>query len=173
MKKITLIPEELTAENFTDFGEVVSIQSKDSRTINDGFAEKYPDIASLDTNEDGGTASVHIFVAKSRVFPLHISMLEKHPFFSQTFIPRHSSPFLVVVAPPAKTPSIENIKAFITNGEQGVNYSRGVWHFPLISIEDNSQFIVIDRKHNESTDSIEQCQEVALDDVNVILELGS
>jgi len=173
MQNIKLIPEKLTAENFANFGEVVTIQSKESRTINDGYAEKYADIASLDTSEEQGQTSVHIFVAKSRQFPLQISMLEKHPFFSQTFIPRHSSPFLVVVAPPAKTPSIENLRAFITNGEQGINYSRGVWHFPLISMDDNSQFIVIDRKHNEDLDTIEQCEEISLDDVNVTLELSS
>ena len=84
-----LVPEKLTENNFADFGEVVSIQSKQSKTINNGFADKYADIASLDTCEDQGQTSVHIFVAKSRQFPLHISMLEKHPYFSQTFIPRH------------------------------------------------------------------------------------
>ena len=173
MRHIKLTPEELTEENFADFGEVVSIQSKQSKTINNGFAEKFADIASLDTKEDQGQTSVHIFVAKSRQFPLHISMLEKHPYFSQTFIPRHSSPFIVVVAPPSEKPSIEKIKAFITNGEQGINYSRGVWHFPLISIKDNSQFIVIDRKHNEDIDTIEQCEEIIIDDVNVTLELNA
>jgi ureidoglycolate lyase len=173
MRHIKLTPEELTEENFADFGEVVSIQSKQSKTINNGFAEKFTDIASLDTKEDQGQTSVHIFVAKSRHFPLHISMLEKHPYFSQTFIPRHSSPFIVVVAPPSEKPSIEKIKAFITNGEQGINYSRGVWHFPLISIKDNSQFIVIDRKHNEDIDTIEQCEEIIIDDVNVTLELNT
>ncbi len=86
MRHIKLTPEELTEENFADFGEVVSIQSKKSKTINNGFAEKFADIASLDTKEDQGQTSVHIFVAKSRQFPLHISMLEnililvKHSF---------------------------------------------------------------------------------------------
>ena len=173
MRHIKLTPEELTEENFADFGEVVSIQSKQSKTINNGFAEKFTDIASLDTKEDQGQTSVHIFVAKSRQFPLHISMLEKHPYFSQTFIPRHSSPFIVVVAPPSEKPSIDKIKAFITNGEQGINYSRGVWHFPLISIKHNSQFIVIDRKHNEDIDTIEQCEEIIIDDMNVTLELNA
>jgi len=81
MKNITLIPEKLTEYNFADFGEVVSIHNKESKTINNGFASKYSDVALLDTNEEQGHTSVHIFVAKSRQFPLHISMLEKHPFF--------------------------------------------------------------------------------------------
>ncbi len=172
MQNIKLIPEKLTAENFSDFGEVVSIESKESKTINDGFAEKFSDIATLDTLEEKGQTSVHMFVAKSRRFPLHISMLEKHPYFSQAFIPRHSSPFIVVVAPPSKSPVIENLRAFITNGQQGVNYSRGVWHFPLISTNDSSEFIVIDRKHNEDLDTIEQCEVISVDDVNVSLELS-
>ena len=172
MQNIKLIPEKLTAENFSDFGEVVSIESKESKTINDGFAEKFSDIATLDTLEEKGQTSVHMFVAKSRRFPLHISMLEKHPYFSQTFIPRHSSPFIVVVAPPSKSPVIENLRAFITNGQQGVNYFRGVWHFPLISTNDSSEFIVIDRKHNEDLDTIEQCEVISVDDVNVSLELS-
>ena len=44
MRHIKLTPEELTEENFADFGEVVSIQSKQSKTINNGFAEKFTDI---------------------------------------------------------------------------------------------------------------------------------
>ena len=73
---------------------------------------------------------------------------------------------------PEENPSIEKLKAFITNGEQGISYSRGVWHFPLISMNDNSQFIVIDRKHNEETDTIEQCKEVSLDNISVMLEMS-
>ena len=92
---------------------------------------------------------MHIFVAKKRQFPLQIKMLEKHPFFSQTFIPKDNQPFLVVVAPPSDEPNIEDIRSFISNGEQGVNYSRGVWHFPLISVNDDTQFIVIDRKYED------------------------
>ena len=172
MQNRRLSPEKLTAENFSDFGEVVSIESKESKTINDGFAEKFSDIATLDTLEEKGQTSVHMFVAKGRRFPLHISMLEKHPYFSQTFIPRHSSPFIVVVAPPSKSPVIENLRAFITNGQQGINYSRGVWHFPLISMNDSSEFIVIDRKHNEGLDTIEQCEVISVDNVNVSLELS-
>jgi ureidoglycolate lyase len=78
----------------------------------------------------------------------------------------------VVVAPPSQSPVIENLRAFITNGQQGINYFRGVWHFPLISMNDSSEFIVIDRKHNEGLDTIEQCEVISVDDVNVSLELS-
>jgi len=172
MNKIKLTPEKLTTENFSQFGEVISIENKEFITINDGYANKYADLAQVDTQEENGQTSVHIFVATKRQFPLQITMLEKHPFFSQTFIPRGNTPFIVVVAPPAEEPVIENIRAFISNGEQGVNYSRGVWHFPLISVRDDAQFIVIDRKYVIDSDDIEQCIVHPIEDTNITLEFN-
>ena len=172
MNTLKLTPEVLTADNFQLFGEVLSTENKESITINDGFASKFPDIVKLDTKEAEGETSVHIFVAKKRQFPLQITMLENHPFFSQTFIPKNNTPFIVVVAPPSQEPVIENIKAFITDGDQGISYSRGVWHFPLISMNDNSEFIVLDRKNNIDVDTIEQCIVKSIDNIDISLELS-
>ena len=172
MNTLKLTPEALTAESFQLFGEVVSIKNKEPIVINDGFASKFPDVVKLDTKEEEGETSVHIFVAKKRQFPLQISMLENHPFFSQTFIPKNNTPFIVVVAPPSEEPVIENIKAFITDGDQGISYSRGVWHFPLISMNDNSEFIVLDRKNNINVDTIEQCIVKSIDNIDITLELS-
>ena len=172
MNTLKLTPEVLTVDNFQLFGEVFSTENKESITINDGFASKFPDIVKLDTKEAEGETSVHIFVAKKRQFPLQITMLENHPFFSQTFIPKNNTPFIVVVAPPSEEPVIENIKAFITDGDQGISYSRGVWHFPLISMNDNSEFIVLDRKNNIDVDTIEQCIVKSIDNIDISLELS-
>ena len=172
MNNLILTPEILTVENFSQFGQVISLEQKDFLTINDGYAKKYPDLATIDTQEYIGTTTVHIYVAKKRQFPLQINMLEKHPFFSQTFIPKDNQPFLVVVAPASDELNIEDIRAFISNGEQGVNYSRGVWHFPLISVKDDVQFIVIDRKHVIDSDDIEQCIVHPIEDSNITLEFS-
>ena len=172
MNNLILTPEILTAENFSQFGQVISLEQKDFLTINNGYAKKYPDLATIDTKEHGGTTTVHIYVAKKRQFPLQINMLEKHPFFSQTFIPKDNQPFLVVVAPASDELNIEDIRAFISNGEQGVNYSRGVWHFPLISVKNDAQFIVIDRKHVIDSDDIEQCIVHPIEDSNITLEFS-
>tara|TARA_Y100000758_G_scaffold6453_1_gene5308 strand:- start:401 stop:625 length:225 start_codon:yes stop_codon:yes gene_type:complete len=72
MNNITLTPQSLTAENFSQFGQVISCEQKDYLTINNGYAKKYPDQASIDTQEDGGTTAVHIYIAKKRQFPLQI-----------------------------------------------------------------------------------------------------
>jgi ureidoglycolate lyase len=37
------------------------------------------------------------------------------------------------------------LRGFIARGTQGVNYRRNVWHHPLLVLEDDSRFLVIDR----------------------------
>ena len=117
--------------------------------------------------------AMHIFVARKRQFPLNINMLEKHPFFSQAFIPRGKQPFVVVVAPAGDEPKTEKIQAFITNGDQGINYARGVWHFPLISLANDNQFITIDRRHNGPSDALEQCVVFPFSEIKINLELDT
>ncbi len=51
---------------------------------------------------------------------------------------------IAVVAPPGSPPHAPGLRAFISNGLQGVNYRRGTWHYPLIAI-DPGDFLVVDR----------------------------
>ena len=71
--------------------------------------------------------------------PLVIRMLERHPLGSQAFIPLLGHPFLVVVAP-RRAPVPGHVRAFRSNGRQGVNYHRGVWHHPVLTIEKRDEF---------------------------------
>jgi ureidoglycolate lyase len=77
--------------------------------------------------------------------PLTIKMLERHPLGTQLFMPLHAEPFLVVVAPVGEAIDPATVRAFLTNGRQGISYGRGVWHHPLIAFSTTSEFLVIDR----------------------------
>ncbi|HEU0224695.1 MAG TPA: ureidoglycolate lyase, partial [Steroidobacteraceae bacterium] len=93
---------------------------------------------------DGGTARVSLYRAEPRRWPLAIAMLERHPLGSQLVMPLSGEPFLVVVAPPGEVPDRQAVRAFLTNGRQGVNYRRGTWHHPLIALA-AGDFLVLDR----------------------------
>ena len=174
MKKTELKTQKLTSKSFALYGDVLSTENTQMKIINSGFAQKHFNLCAIDSRENDGLSAVHIYVAKKRTFPLHISMLEKHPFFSQAFIPRSSEAFLVVVALGEDEPDLNTLKVFITNGNQGVHYKRGVWHFPLISLKEDEQFIVIDRTNSIQTKSkIEECIEYHLEDkIQINLNLG-
>jgi ureidoglycolate lyase len=50
-----------------------------------------------------------------------------------------------VVAPAGPEPGIQEIKGFYSNGNQGVNYHKGVWHHYQITLHEPAQYLVIDR----------------------------
>lgn len=141
---ITLTPQPLTAEAFAPFGDVIETKDRDSFLINNGSTKRYHQLANIDLDEQGA-AIISIFRATSLSMPLPILMLEKHPLGSQAFIPMQNSAFLIVVAPKSDSIDPTEIKAFISNGKQGINYRRNVWHHPILALHDNDDFLVIDR----------------------------
>ena len=168
---LVLKPIDLTSESFSEFGKVISVEDTPSIIINEGFAKKHYNLCDMDANEKNGVSTLHIYIAKKREFPLTIHMLEKHPYFSQTFMPRSNKPFLVIVALGEDEPDLNTLKVFKTNGNQGVFYNRGIWHFPLASLEDDEQFIVIDRNDlGKSENKLENCIEINIDTKIEVLE---
>jgi len=142
-----IIVKKLTHSDFKTYGEVIEVSDRcESITINDGYATRYHDLAAVDVNQAEGRPLINIFRGRPRPLPLKIHMMEQHPLGSQAFIPLSRQPFVIVVAPPGEKVGPDYLKAFITNGYQGINYARGVWHFPLLVLGSEEQdFIVIDR----------------------------
>lgn len=145
---IVLKPEYLTQEAFAPFGDVIETEGRDSFPINYGSTQRFHRLAEVQTGPDDGKAIISVFRATALKLPLTISLLERHPHGSQAFIPLLSNPFLVVVAPPGDVPEPDAIKAFVTNGAQGVNYHAGVWHHPVIALMPVDDFLVVDRAGN-------------------------
>jgi ureidoglycolate lyase len=142
---ITIIPKKISKENFAKFGELITTDDIKPISINDGYAKRFDGIANLDTSKDNGEATISIFSALKRTFPMNIDMMEQHPLGSQAFIPMKETTFLSFVAPNGDKPDLDKIEAFIIPPGLGVNYKTGTWHFPLISTEDMN-FLVVDRK---------------------------
>lgn len=141
-----LRPQSLTAAAFAQFGDVIECEGARHFPINGGTTERYHDLAKIEPGE-AGRAIVSIFRGQPRSFPMTIAMMERHPLGSQAFVPMQNRPYLVVVAESldgSREPG--NLHAFIARGDQGVNYAAGVWHHPLIAVEEVSDFLVIDRQ---------------------------
>jgi ureidoglycolate lyase len=93
-------------------------------------------------------------------------MVERHPLGSQAFIPLAPFSFVVVVAPAGESVDIADLRAFVTNGSQGINYHKGVWHMPLIATEGGQAFLVIDRVPGENN-----CEQIVLGE-SIVLEVS-
>jgi len=157
----------LTAEAFAQYGDVIEISpEKKHFTINDGFTERYHDLATIDTLQKNGRTLVSIFRSTPLTLPIAIKMMERHPLSSQAFMPLSNQPYLVVVAPKGEFEE-KNIEVFLANSEQGVNYHAGTWHHYCLALEQASDFLVIDRGDSRASKN-KNCDVVKLDGSKVI-----
>ena len=144
MSGIVLQPAPLTRERFMIYGEVIEASLAHGSVMNDARFDRFDDLCDIDI-VDGEVA---VSIARSRtesVLPYRIDMVERHPLGSQAFVPLSPCRMIIVVGPPAESVAPEDLRAFETNGKQGINYRRGTWHMPLIALESGQQFLVIDR----------------------------
>ena len=137
--------QKLSRESFAPFGEVIETAGAEHLIINEGTTERFHDLANIDVANENGKPLINIFRGSPRPRPIEIKMMERHPLGSQAFIPLQNKPYLVVVAPVADSVGPEDLQVFMADGNQGVNYQRDLWHHPLLVLEDNHEFLVVDR----------------------------
>ncbi|MDE2445989.1 MAG: ureidoglycolate lyase [Alphaproteobacteria bacterium] len=135
--------EKLTKHAFSRFGDVVEMEDAQHYTINQGFAERFNDLAKIDVAIDGGAVNLAIFTAQPRPKPIVIHLMERHPLGTQLFYPLQDEDWLVLVCDDPL--HVETFHLFRATGKQGVNYGRSIWHHPLL-VHAKSRFLIVDRK---------------------------
>ena len=143
----TLPIRALTKATFAPFGEVIEADPATMRLINNGTTERFHRLGVVETEGEG--AIISLFRGQPRQFPYAITMMERHPFGSQSFHPLSGRPFLVAVAEDdGGRPGRPEV--FLATGSQGVNYRCNVWHHPLMALGEVSDFLVVDRDRPET-----------------------
>ncbi|MGB1111345.1 MAG: ureidoglycolate lyase [Gammaproteobacteria bacterium] len=136
--------EPLTSEAFFEFGDVIEMDPRRSQPMNRGMAERFAELATVETYGEGARAAISLVHSKRYELPHNVDLLERHPLGSQAFIPLDQTPFIVVVATGSDDHPGE-LHAFSTNGRQGINYRAGTWHSPLLTPFDAMGFVCVDR----------------------------
>lgn len=132
---------DLTTEAFSDFGQVIELPSEpaDPQKV-----QRWPNISIPDFQDRKGV----IDILYSNLRPLEVSQLEVHSNSTQTFVPLGDRKFLVVVGKDIlddKQVNIKKLKAFVTNGRQGITLKAGVWHCSPLPVEGSIAFVLIHR----------------------------
>jgi ureidoglycolate lyase len=160
MNEAVIKPLPITAERFAPYGDVIHASTAAKTAMNDARFERFHDLANIDVDSAGGRTAISIARCKTATkFPYRIDMVERHPHGSQAFIPLAPFSFVIVVAPAGEAVDAADLRAFVTNGTQGVNYHKGVWHMPLIAMEAGQEFLIVDRAPRE-----DNCEEFILGD---------
>ncbi len=151
--------EPLSRAAFAPFGEVIQMEGSDWYPINRGTTRRYHHLASVQLIGESARAGISLARGDGCTYPVTINMLERHPLGSQSWIPLNQASFIAVVAPNGSDdkPDESGLRAFLVQGDQGVNYYSGTWHHPLITLGHDGDFIVVDR-----VDGAPNCDEAPL-----------
>lgn len=145
--------ELLTPKALAPWGQVL--------TSNGDPAQRDEYAASTDNLRDHAKLNITFMRVANRA-PL-VKAIERHPHSMQLFVPMNGGRYLAVVCPalPDGGPDIDNIRAFVANGGQAVNYDAGVWHGPLCVLDRPTDFTMI--RHDDG--GPEDTELVMLDDL--------
>jgi ureidoglycolate lyase len=158
MNEAAIKPVPITVERFAPYGDVIHASAAAKVAMNDARFERFHDLAKIDIDSAGGRVAISIARCKTPAkFPYRIDMVERHPHGSQAFIPLAPFSFIVVVAPAGEAVDAAELRAFVTNGTQGINYHKGVWHMPMIAVQAGQEFLIVDR-----APAMDNCEEFVL-----------
>lgn len=141
----TLTPEPLTAEAFAPYGQVLDVAGAEQLSINQGQTTRFHDLAEVQFDGEGAKTLINVFRSTPVSFPHKVEIMERHPLGSQAFYPTGEARFLVLVAPAGDEVRAEDLQLFITNGQQGVNFNVNTWHHYQLALDQQSDFLVVDR----------------------------
>lgn len=131
-----IVARPLDAEAFAPFGQVFGTPARPERIDLD---------LALVNHRSAARPTIALIRAAPVALPFETTVLERHRFSSQTFVPARVARYLVVVAPGAVDggPDLTGIRAFVATGGQGVNYVAGTWHHGLTVLDAEATFTMV------------------------------
>ncbi len=140
-----IIAQPLTVEGFSPFGQVISAGLKAGASANQGTAVRFDWCAELVNTRGNAHPNLAVFRSTPLTLPVKIALLERHPHNTQAFLPMLVSRFLIIAAPNSAdgAPNTEKLSAFLCAPGQGINYNPGVWHHPIIALDQSAEFAML------------------------------
>lgn len=154
----TVVGEPLSVAAFAPFGFVVSAGLKAGASANQGTALRFDRCADLVNTRSSAAPNLAVFRSTKKSLPFAVTLLERHPCSTQTFLPMVCTRFLIVVAPTAADggPDVAGLRAFVCGPGQGVTYHVGVWHHPIIAVDGDADFAMLAWEDGSALDCVEQ-----------------
>jgi ureidoglycolate lyase len=137
--------EPLTPAAFAPFGEVLAPGPGGGRDANLGTASRHDRVAALESTRAGAKPNLAIYRSRPQELPLRVTLLERHPHSTQVFAALHAARWLVIVAPDAPDggPDPLGLRAFVAGPGDAFNYRRGLWHHPIIVLDEPAELLML------------------------------
>jgi ureidoglycolate lyase len=116
-----------------------------ARSANHGTALAWDALAVLENARGArARASASLFRCRPLVSEtLVVERLERHPESTQLFAPLRAARWLLVVARGGDEPALDTLAAFVVEGPQAITYAPGIWHHPMVALDEEADFVNI------------------------------
>jgi ureidoglycolate lyase len=127
--------EQLTADKFSAFGNVIEYDNPHDAVFLDDDADIVRDVAGIETLLEKGRAQLDILRLSPRAMPFSIVGLSRNPTSTTTFLPVLFYPFIMIVSDSTGKPDSRKLRAYMTNGQQGVNLKARIWYHRPVAVK--------------------------------------
>lgn len=141
---LVLTAQPLTADVFAPYGDVIASVGA-AEPMNQGMGQRFRDLAEVDVLSQAGRPAISRVRCLPEHVPVPLRLMERHPLSTQAFIPTDGQRYIIVVAPAGQPPKLEDFRAFVADGSQGISYGRGIWHHPMIALDKECDFVEVHR----------------------------
>ncbi|CAG8433581.1 10901_t:CDS:10 [Diversispora eburnea] len=138
-----------TARKYNHIAPVINIRQNDINNKDSQFIPK-------------ATPNLSLYRCLPVKKPVKIDLLERHLYSSQAFIPMcGGTNYLIVVclSDHDGKPDLKTLKSFLCSSSQGINYYPGVWHHPMIALDETTNFVCLT---HESGVPNQDCEEIEI-----------
>jgi ureidoglycolate lyase len=126
----------VTQDSFSPFGKLIDVAASGERTDRADGVEHHQTNPVFHLSTAG--------IAPSPL-PFSITMMERHEFSSQSFLPLDAARYLLCVAKNDSDgwPIMTSLQAFTVPKGVGITYRTGVWHHPMIALDAPASFAIV------------------------------
>jgi len=149
----------LTAEAFAPFGSIAALDAAGGRAVNQNRARRIPGIGDLAHEAAAKRPVLDAYHIAPSPLPFRVVCFERHCLTSQVFIPVRCARLLIIVAPDDASgqPDTERAMAFVGDHRTMIHYRAGVWHSPLVAMDDAAVLTMLMWEAGDTRD----CQETS------------
>lgn len=159
----------LLATEYAPYGVVIEAgpaggtTGQTAKPANQGTAQRLDFLAELINLRDAqAKPNLCVFRCAPQITKLapqfEIKLLEKHPYSTQVFIPMGGpAKYLVIVCLGNKdgsAPDLNTLRAFVAHGKQGITYHPGVWHHPMVAMDQETDFVCWVAENGTAEDTV-------------------
>jgi ureidoglycolate lyase len=157
-----LCAQPLTAEAFAPFGSLAALDATGGRSVNQERGRRIPGLGDLAHDSAAVRPVLDVYHLEPSLLPFAIACFERHVLTSQVFIPIRCARLLIAVAPDDADgrPDVGRAMAFVSNVSAILHYRAGVWHSPLVALDEPAVLSMLMWEAGDARD----CEEITPSD---------